>query len=381
VTASPTPDAVAAVRRSVRAALVAEAGGPVAPVGLGAVAAEDLLAAVRRHRVTALLAEQGDAIGLPPDVAGLLVTAREQARLSTLRQLRRLAEVVRVLDRAGVPALFVKGPCLAVQTTGDFTARDSGDIDLLVPPDGAAAALTALRAGGWRSVPGLPSDVGSWGWRYLQRVYCEVALTGPLGTLDLHWRLDPTRRALPGFAELWERRAEVGIAGQSFATLAPADALRHSCHHAAKDEWRSLRSLVDVHRMLRDQPVDAALRRGLPRRTLAVVAETVGLPPGAPAPRRGRRTDLERALVTQAGRLIPETGGGRGTYRAARYRLASGRGAADLAATLAAVVLPPAAFEGVRSRAAAPAVGRATWRRLRYLVRVGRGAAPSDAYL
>jgi hypothetical protein len=374
-------DATVAVRRAVRAALVAEAGGLVSAPGLGGVIPEDFLAAVRRHRVTALLAGQGAAIGLPPDVTRLLTTAREQARLRSLRQLRRLAEVARVLDASGVPTLFVKGPCLAVQTTGDFTARDSGDVDLLVPPTEAAAALTALRAAGWEPVPGLPSDVRSWGWRYLQRVYCEVALTGPLGALDLHWRLDPTRRGLPGFAELWERRAVVEIAGHEFPTLAPADALLHSCHHAAKDDWRTLRSLVDIHRMLRDQPVDTAMNRGLASRTLAVVADTVGLPAGARAPRRVRRTDLERALVAQSGPLIPETGAGRGTYRAARYRLASGRGAEDLAATVAAAVLPPAAFEGVPARSATLAVARGAWRRLRYLARVGRGASPSDAYL
>lgn len=231
----PSPEATAAVRRAVGAALAAEDGDPGRTVDLGVVRIDDLLAAVRRHRVTALLAGQGLAIGLPPDVVQALGDAREHARLGSLQQLRRLAEVARVLEGAGVPVLFVKGPCLAVQTTGDFTARDSGDVDILVDPAAAAVTLTALQDAGWESRPGLPSDVRSWGWKYLQATYCEVTLDGPLGTVDLHWRLDPTRRGLPGFTELWARRSTVSIAGRDFETLSPEDALTHSCHHAAKD--------------------------------------------------------------------------------------------------------------------------------------------------
>lgn len=368
----PSPEATAAVRRAVGAALVTEAGGRTLPVDLGGVGLDDLLAAVQRHRVTALLAAQGASIGLPPDVVKALVDARQRAQLGSLGHLRRLVEVGRVLEEAGVPVLFVKGPCLAMQTTGDFTSRDPGDVDILVDPASAAEALTALVDAGWEPVPGLPSDVSSWGWKYLQTVSYEVTLDGPLGAVDLHWRLDPTRRGLPGFAELWARRSKVAIVGRVFDTLSPEDALTHSCHHAAKDEWRNLRSLVDIHRMLRDLPPTDVLGRRVPRRTIVVVEATVGLPRHDEWPpvgrRRSDRTARRRALMAQDGPLRPEVGLGRGAYRTTRYRLASGRGFEDAVLTIVAAVLPPAAFEGISSRAPMRAIPQASWGRLRYVI-------------
>ena len=57
----------------------------------------------------------------------------------------------------------------------------------------------------------------------------------------------PTRGTFPDFDTLWERRQEVSVDGHPTPTLSAYDALAHSAGHAAKDRWRWMRSLLDVH--------------------------------------------------------------------------------------------------------------------------------------
>ncbi|RMG17030.1 MAG: hypothetical protein D6731_04875, partial [Planctomycetota bacterium] len=68
--------------------------------------------------------------------------------------LRQARAACAALDRAGVAALVLKGPVLAARLYGGGL-RPYGDLDLLVRPADALAALDALRALGYRA-PELP---------------------------------------------------------------------------------------------------------------------------------------------------------------------------------------------------------------------------------
>lgn len=198
----PSVAATEEIRRCVRVALRAEGGEPVHRPWQGVVGQIDFQNAARRQRVEQLLLAQSEVLDLPEGIRAHLesVTARERFTAMALsRETVRLDELLR---RGGLRALMIKGPCLAVQTTGDLAARGDGDIDVLVHSDDVVAAYELLTANGWKPDPNLPVPGPSWGWRHLRRVGYEIAFEPPKThgwPVDLHWQLEPARRGTPHF--------------------------------------------------------------------------------------------------------------------------------------------------------------------------------------
>jgi hypothetical protein len=384
VTVEPTSAATGCVRGWVRQALEAEDGArrtPSADLGspLGSAlgspesGAADLLAALVRQRVIELVHAQSATVGLPAPLATAIADLRAADRQLVPLQLLELARVRDVLDRAGARYLVVKGPALAVQTTGDVGARGYGDVDILVDPGSVADLVGLLDENGWRSTVPLP-DPSTWAWRRLLYTGNELAFYGASSSVDLHWRLDPTLDSLPPFDVLWERRTSVEVGGLVVPTLAPRDTLAHLCFNVTRDNWRWLRSLVDIHRAAR---LDGAWERWDPPPlvvdALAVTDAHVGLPAATPGwvrdrvaglPER-RRARLARAAVSgQEGRERLSDGPGSRFWSDLRYELAASSTARDLRRTLGTVVLPGWAVRDVRAASAwrgVPAgVGRRT---------------------
>jgi hypothetical protein len=143
-------------------------------------------------------------------------------------------DLARALSVAGVPSLALKGPALAVQTTGSWLGRGSTDVDVLVDEGDLPAAHAALLARGCRSRAGHPGSPTPW-QRYVRG---ERAYVGLPVTVDLHWRLDaaPGSFDLP-FRRLWAVREEVGCDGLEVTAPGRVDALLVTAVHGAKEHW------------------------------------------------------------------------------------------------------------------------------------------------
>lgn len=375
----PSSAAVRRVRTWVRGALRLEAGRSWTPEPAGEPASE-LVEAVRRHRVVELVGSHADALGLSGSVAAEIGELRSVARRRLMVQLLEIERLTGLFGQAELPCLVFKGPALAMQTAGDPTARGAGDIDLLVGPAGVEAAFHLLEANGWRMRVGSEVRPGNWAWSHVLRTSNAFTFDGPGSTVDLHWRLDPTLDALPGFAELWERREPVNLGSTEVLALGRADLLAHTSLHAAKDNWRWLRSLVDVHRLAVDpqtwqRSFDVEPLRRLEVDTLAVTRFVVGLPPGVPAHvlaqvDRVRASVLTRALAAQERSVYakyPFPGVESG--RSLRYMLTASPTARDWRHAALSTVIPAKAVEGVDARTAWTGVPQALWNRLRRLRR------------
>src|SRR5439155_735964 len=85
--------------------------------------------------------------------------------------LRMTAELFRVLDQfasAGIGALVVKGPVLAVRAYGDPAMRSYGDLDLLVRPRDIRRATELMVAAGYHAaVPLVAIDAAKIPGQYL----------------------------------------------------------------------------------------------------------------------------------------------------------------------------------------------------------------------
>jgi hypothetical protein len=244
------------VRHAVRYALRTEAGLPASAPDLSG-ADETFVQAARRHRVEICIEPHLDAMGVPDDAKRVIKARAHQQQLGAMRASMTLTEVAKTLDSCGLRYLVIKGIPLAVQTTGSLTARGTGDIDLLVHPDDLIEVITVLSGLGYHRIPGLgPMEPKGAAWRYFRWVYVELPLRRGSDVIDLHWRPTGERSVLPGFDTLWRQRIRLDIGPFSIPTLGPSDAFEHSCAHALKDEWKTIRSLVDVDRLARIVPVN-----------------------------------------------------------------------------------------------------------------------------
>lgn len=346
-----TATAVATVRQAVRTGLAYEGGATSAswhpPSG---VRPQELVEAVRRHRVLQLLSANRSGINLPLEFWAALEPLRRAEALRSVLQVEQLHRAVEVLQGADVPVLSFKGPALAMITTGDVAARGHGDIDLFVPPDRLADAFRALGGAGWRHAVELPEPT-SWAWNYLIDSTYESTMVSTHSRIDLHWRLEDSRQGLPTFSECWAQRREVELLGRRIQTLGQHHTLTHSCVHAAKDQWAWLRSLADIHRLMRDttgyEP-DHHLRP-CDRQTPSVVSHCIGLPSSW----RSRLPSASAATLDKA-RRAQDTQPLKGTARrpgvawasSVRRRASGTRSPSEWGWAVSAVVLPAASFAG-----------------------------------
>jgi hypothetical protein len=248
--------------------------------------------AIHRHRLVELV-EQSALLPRQGELARALADDAARRRGQVDRHAVETVEVLALLQQRGVRVLVLKGLPLAVQTTGDPHSRTSTDIDLWVDPSSLAAAVGALLDAGWAYRPAgcYPEPDGSREWEWARRTQREVQLRRDEVSVDLHWRLAAATGHVPGFASAWRARQAIDTAWGTLPTLRPDHALAHACLHAATDDWRSLRSLVDVRRLAGRLGPDVVDRYATTlrtvRRTLLVTAHSVGLGDvAAPRPHR-----------------------------------------------------------------------------------------------
>lgn len=387
----PSVAATCQVRGWTRLALRAEQGATPAPAVSRNVGpdVEDLLAAVLRQRVAEVLAPHVSTWPVDPAVADGLARVAAARRALVPLQLLELARVREVLDAAGVRHLVIKGPALAQQTLGDQGGRGPGDLDLLVDPGSVESVAGLLLAHGWTAPGPLPSS-GKWAWRRIVHTSNEQAFLGASCTVDLHWRLDPTLDALPDFAELWSRRVPVEIGGTVAMTLGLRDAFAHACLNAARDEWRWLRLLVDVHRLA---GLEAAWHGFSPSRlqlrTLAVAESQVGLPDAVPATVRDQLGALRPRVVSRdlaaaeraqerPARTLDDAPGS-ATVPLLRYQIAASASPRNVRHALGTLVLPGRVLGSVDETTAWAGVPVGMRRRIGLLAQSIRSSATARA--
>lgn len=363
-----TAAGVEEARRLAAGALAIERGGTPGDVRDSGVPTGELFAAVRRHRLASLLGPVAEQLGCPADEIAVLRDAQRRDELAAMAVVSHVHRVHGVLERAGLRAIFFKGPALAAQTTGRATARGAGDVDVWVSPGDLTAAHRALEADGLVPHPWYPTPGDSWGWRWMVRTYYELSLRSGALHVDLHWHLDQNRTGLPDFDTAWGRRQGVDLLGREVPTLSALDALDHSCRHAEKDRYAWLRSLVDIQRLRTQVPSASAVERRLTRRGLEVAATCLGSGASGAEPagtsRRSHAQEWPRKHPIGVGALAALA---RHSRQAATAR--------DLGRNLGLMVLPPRACGGVEADAWHRAVPMAARQRV---ARAGRSPSAED---
>ena len=152
------------------------------------------------------------------------------------------------LEARSVRVIALKGPVAAYAQHGNLSARQFGDLDLLVSRAHATEALDELRDLGF--VPEV--RLGERHLRTLLRTgRRELKVTHPTGwVVDLHWESLGAHFAWCREDELWDRSAEVDFEGRPVRTLGDVDLALYYCLKAAEDGWSTVYQLLDAARAL-----------------------------------------------------------------------------------------------------------------------------------
>lgn len=230
---------------------------------------------------------------------------------------------------AGIQVLAYKGTALSLQTTQSLTGRAPGDVDLLIRRHDVGQANELLINRGWTPDPQKLPAVGQRGWWATQRLTCESTYRGTGPSVDLHWRLDPTRRNYnASFDELWERRLLVSGGGVELTTLGEMDSLLLTAVHGTRERWMFWRQIVDATRQLAawsgtwDDLVGRASDIGASR-ALALAIGMASRALGEPASAEGGQYErlLDRAWSHQAiGGAPGQIGSPRGVLEGQMWR-------------------------------------------------------------
>jgi hypothetical protein len=201
-------------------------------------------------------------------------------------KLRSFAQVLTVLDGAGIEALVLKGVGIAPLAYPDPGTRPVSDLDVLIRPDdmGAFEELVAKR-GAYRSYEGLDPVILA---RYRHAV--DASVDGH--AVDVHWRLLVDRFDGRPDVALFERAREICVGAVRARTLAAEDHLVHAIAHGIRrNSLAPVRWIADVARLVERQSIDwslvehaAAERRvsGVVHRGLSFVHRRYGVPVPAP---------------------------------------------------------------------------------------------------
>jgi hypothetical protein len=182
------------------------------------------------------------------------------------------------LRAAGIPTMLLKGAAVALRHYRDLGVRPMDDIDVLVPPQHAEAAIDALAQAGWSFGAAIPRAraLRSWhAWHGSDEAGADI---------DLHWRVLP-ESGLDG--DFWERAVAVELGGAKTLAPGPADQLLHTCVHAISLYSAPLRWIADAMAIIDDdgasvdwsELVDGARRRRVSLKAataLATVRELMG---------------------------------------------------------------------------------------------------------
>lgn len=213
--------------------------------------AEAALRAAPAHRLTAVLLAA--APGPWPErfePARLeLRAAHRLERVWMARVLAALEGCLRVLERAGVPVVSLKGPLLGMRLYGSYERRPCTDLDLLVRDADLPRAMEALGAAGFVSTEGP-------GAREAREAHHHVLLERPHAPLvELHFRAHVGFGAVLRSEPLLERSVPVQTPnGVAARVLCPEDELLYLCTHAAAHAFELASWLYDVARLLEASP-------------------------------------------------------------------------------------------------------------------------------
>jgi putative nucleotidyltransferase-like protein len=208
---------------------------------------------IGRQRVSGLVHDALLAAGIDLPSAVAKVLAARAGRIARRNSIL-AAETVRLqraLESANIPVLVLKGVALAQLAYGSLGAKHARDIDLLVPPQRAEAAMRLLEREGY--VLSSPAkQLSDRQRRSVVRYAREVELVHSDSRLivELQWRVMDNPLLLRDVDAHSAAQSVTLSDGATVQTLGQEDLFAYLCVHGAHHAWSRLKWLADVNALV-----------------------------------------------------------------------------------------------------------------------------------
>jgi hypothetical protein len=220
-----------------------------------------VVALARRQRVAGLVHDALATAAVRPPAAPADTLARQAQQIfqQNLLLAAETCRLQRLLAAADIPCIALKGVALAALAYGSLRVKDTRDIDVLVPPDRALAAVALLRRDGYAlSFPA--QSLSETQLRAVVRFSREVALLHPdkRVCVELQWRVAYNRELLKAVNAASPAQDVIVADGASVRTLANDDLFAYLCVHGAGHAWSRLKWLADLNAFLASTGADVS---------------------------------------------------------------------------------------------------------------------------
>ena len=211
------------------------------------------LRVVQRQRVVTLVQEalRTAAIEVPPGVAAEIDTIVQRHIRHGLKLAAESRRLQSLLTAAGIANLVLKGVAVERLAYGSISAKQTRDIDLLVPPECAEAALALLEHDGYTL--SLPAPrLSTKQRRALIRYAHEIELVDPRTKVqvELQWRVADNPLLLKSVDAHAASQTVILSEGSAVRTLAPDHLFAYLCVHGARHSWSRLKWLADLNALI-----------------------------------------------------------------------------------------------------------------------------------
>jgi hypothetical protein len=209
-----------------------------------------------RHRLTPLV--WGRLKEICPDVLEIPETQvmRHRTRMVVQRNLQLTQEMlslVKVLESHGIVSVPLKGPLLAMAAFGSLSAREFGDIDLLVQPKDLDQACEVIRLLGYEPEFRLTPRQRA-AYIGMQHAFTYYRRRDKI-TVELHWRLYDRYLSFPlSDRELWANIGFTDVFGARLRCLKPEHNFIFLCMHGAKHFWDRVEWISCLNALACSQP-------------------------------------------------------------------------------------------------------------------------------
>lgn len=211
---------------------------------------ENVIDLTIKHRIGNVVEQQVKSLNytLPNELIDKLSYQSKKATFKMLSFTAEISLICEAFNKQSIAVIPLKGPIASKQIYGDFAAKNSRDIDLLVKETQLEICIEEIENQGYiNSYPF--HSLSKKQKKAFQRSNNQLAFFHPKKKIqvEIHWRLFANRHFLPlTFDELLRDSIPMVVGKTTINCLSETHLLLYLCAHGSKHQWSLLYWLLEV---------------------------------------------------------------------------------------------------------------------------------------
>ena len=211
----------------------------------------------KKHHLTTYLAQKIEELDIDYIPSVILIALKSQISHNRDRNnvlCHELLKILNLLKTENIVAVPFKGPTLALQLYGNMTSRFSRDLDVLIQKQDMSKALQVLVEEGYTFQKEVHSAKKEQAYIKYNGQYLMFSPDGTIA-VEPHTMFGPSTLSLNiDHQALWQNTVEMEFADQKIEVFKTETLFLILCVHGSKEKWRRLKWIIDVSRLLDENP-------------------------------------------------------------------------------------------------------------------------------